>query len=576
MDWLVLISIGILLIVIVSGRMKPATAFSSLAVIYLTCNLVTLPTFLNSFTNPALATLVLLLILSLVFERANLLEKLASKLLRGGEKFALIKLLITTSTLSAFLNNTAVVSTLLSHVAKQTSISPSRLLIPLSYASILGGITTLIGTSTNLVVNSFMINAGLPELTLFQFSQVGIPIAIISLIALYFAARLLPKSNETEQQENQNQYFLTAKVEPNSPLINKTIEANKLRNLEGLYLVEIERNNTLISPVAPNERIQQNDLLMFSGEISKASALQNFEGLTIGDQKVTQVFNNNLVEVIISNQSELAGKTLQSVDFRTMFNAAVIGIRRGDKKLKGQLGRIPLKVGDSLLITAGANFKNHRNLDRNFHILTKDHYQPQINTLVSSMAVLGFIGVLILSLMQILPLFTGLLLLLGILIGSKVLSLSEVRRRFPFEHIVIIGSALIIAQGLQQSGAAHHITHLMRYLLEGRDVYFTLIILYLMTWGLTEIITNNAAAALSFPIALSIAQSLQLDPFPFIMTVAFAASACFLIPFGYQTHLMVYSAGRYTIKHFLKVGSIISLVYFLCTINLVYFVYISP
>lgn len=549
-------------------------AFPGLAIIYLGTRVVSVDQFLGAFSNSALATLTLLLLVSIVFERSKLLEKLSAKLVQGGERKALAKLLITTSTLSAFLNNTAVVATFLSHISKQKQIPASRLLLPLSYASILGGITTLVGTSTNLVVNSFMISAGLPELGLFEMSTIGVPVALACLACLFVARRLLPQNHGSEKVSEESSYFLTAQVNPNSSLIGHSIEQNQLRQLDGLYLVEIERQGECIRPVSRNEIIYPNDLLIFSGEVSKAASLQQFDGLTIGDDAASNTFSNNLVEVIISNQSELAGKTLQSVDFRTMFNAAVIGIHRGDKRLQGQLGRITLRVGDALLLATGHDFKNHHNLDRNFHLLGGEPLQPPISTCKSNIIALAFIAVLGLAAFQIMPLFTGLLLLLCGLVVSQNLTIGEIRRRFPFEYIAIIGSALVIASGLSNSGAAALITHGLSSLYQGHSPLVAMIMLYLMTWALTEAVTNTAAAALAFPIAITTAESFGLPAMPFILTIAFAASACFIFPFGYQTHLMVYSAGRYTPKDFVRVGSLLSIVYGALVINLTHYFYI--
>ncbi|SBT18939.1 Sodium-dependent dicarboxylate transporter SdcS [Marinomonas gallaica] len=569
LDWSVLISIVALLVCVASGRVKPMYAFPVLAIIYLVFDIVPTDNFLNAFTNPALATLVLLLMVSLAFERSRLLETLANQLLKGSERKALAKLLITTSTLSAFLNNTAVVATFLSHIAKQKHIAPSRLLMPLSYASILGGITTLIGTSTNLVINSFLISAGLPEFGLFELSKIGIPVAVICLLCLFVFRHLLPQHQHDRETSSENNYFLTAQVTSDSNLIGRSIEQNQLRQLDGLYLIEIERQGELIRPVSPSEMIHEHDVLIFTGEITKVATLQHYPGLRVGDDSASKTLNNNLVEVVISNQSELAGKTLQSVDFRTMFNAAVIGIHRGDKRLPGQLGRIPLKVGDALLLATGEDFKNHRNLDRNFHLLS-GAVLPKVNTKTSTAIGMAFILVLTLAALQLMPLFTGLLLLLCGLLATKVLNLSEIRRRFPFEYIAIIGSALIIAKGLTESGAASLLTNAMTQLYQGHSPLIAMIVLYLMTWALTEAVTNTAAAALAFPIALTTAESFGLPPYPFILTITFAASACFILPFGYQTHLMVYSAGRYTPKDFVKIGSLLAIVYAITIITLLY------
>ena len=558
--WAVLLSITLLLVLLISGKIKPAIAFVSLAAGYLLVGFIDTSTLLVQYTNPALATLLLLLLVSLALERSPLLDWLSKHLLKGHPKLATARLMGSTAVLSAFLNNTAVVAAFLGAITRQQGIAPSRLLIPLSYASILGGITTLVGTSTNLVVNSFHLNASGSELGMFQFSLVGIPVALITLAVLLWRANALPHHRPEDTKEKLS-YFLAADVEAESPMIGQSIEQNGLRSLDGLYLLEIERQGRLISPVAPDEQLQADDTLVFTGEVSKVQALQRFPGLNLFGHQADNLLATNLVEVVISHESELAGKTLQDVDFRSMFSAGVVGIRRGDKRLEGQLGKIPLRVGDCLLLAVSADFRQHRNLDRNFHLLSGSFTRPQLSRKESLITLGGFAGVITLAAANWLPLFHGLLILLGALLLLKVISMAELRRRFPFELWLIIGSALAIAQALENSGAAALLAGGMQTIFSGYGIYAAFIGCYLLTLLLTETVTNNAAAALAFPIAWSTAHAFGADPLPFVMAVAYGASACFLIPFGYQTHLMVYSPGRYKITDFFKIGLPVSLTY---------------
>ncbi|WP_445004385.1 SLC13 family permease [Halomonas mongoliensis] len=560
LTWAVLLSIAGLLIVLISGRVRPAVAFVTLAGAYLLLGLVDTRTLLAQYTNPALATLLLLLLVSLALERTPLLEWLSNRLLSGPEGLATSRLMATSAVLSAFLNNTAVVAAFLGAISRQRRIAPSRLLIPLSYASILGGMTTLVGTSTNLVVNSFALSTTGQELGMFQFSLVGVPVALVTFMVLLWRARSLPH-HQPEATADKLAYFLAADLQADSPLVGRSIEENDLRSLDGLYLLELERQGRLISPVGPEEVLQAGDTLVFTGEVGKVQALQRFPGLKLFGHHADDLLATNLVEVVVSHESELAGQTLQEVDFRSMFNAGVVGIRRGGKRLEGQLGKIPLRVGDCLLLAAGSDFRQHRNLDRNFHLLSGGMTRPRLNRAESILTLLGFATVISLAALEWLPLFHGLLLLMAGLLAGKVLSPAELRRRFPFELWLIIGSALAIAQGLEYSGGAALLAQGMQTLFAGHGVYAAFIGCYLLTLLLTETVTNNAAAALAFPVAWTTAQAFGADPMPFIMAVAYGASACFLIPFGYQTHLMVYSPGRYRISDFLRIGLPVSLAY---------------
>lgn len=558
--YLTLASIALLLGLLIHGRWSAPVLFTLWAVGYHLAGLTDQKTLLASYTNTALLTVVLLLLVSLVLERSVLIERITQRVLRGPEAWASFKLMGTTAVLSAFLNNTAVVGLLMSSIARQKVIAPSRLLIPLSYAAILGGITTLVGTSTNLVVNAFAIDNQLPPIGMFQFSWVGVPVALACITVMLLTADWLPTHlpGETEQQQP---YFLEARVAPAAPVIGRSIETNGLRHLDGLFLLEIERHGHLISPVGPDEVLQAGDVLLFTGDVGKFQALNHVQGLEVFGTRSDTLLNANLVEVVVASTSELAHKTLREVDFRTMFDAGVVGIRRGDKRLTGQLGRIPLKVGDALLLAVSADFAQHRNLDRNFHLLGDTLQRPRLSARQSGLALGAFALAITASVLEQVDLLTSLMLLMCLFLTTRLLTLSEVRRRFPFELLMVIGSALALAKGIESSGAAELLAGWMRWLFNGSGVLGALIGVYLLTLLLTELVSNNAAAALAFPIGLATAKAFGVDPTAFVLIVAYGASAGFLVPFGYQTHLMVMSPGRYRTVDFMRAGWPVSLTY---------------
>ncbi|TMW72624.1 SLC13 family permease [Thauera sp. UPWRP] len=566
--YLVLASIGLLLALLVSGRVAPAPLFVGWAVGFHLLGLVPQGQMLASYSNPALATLVVLLLVSLVLERSPLLDRLSDALLRGRPSLAVLRLSGLTTALSAFLNNTAVVGALLGTVARQRHVAPSRLLIPLSYASVLGGVTTLVGTSTNLVVNSFAIEAGLPAIGMFELTWVGVPIAIGCVLVLAFVSRLLP-DNDLAAGDALQRYFLEAKVVQGSPLIGKTIDENRMRGLDGLFLLEIERKGRLISPVGPGEVIEGGDVLIFTGEVDKVSALRDFRGLQVFGHGAEALLRSNLVEVVVTSESELINRTLKQVDFRTMFDAGVVGIRRGEREIGGQLGRVTIRAGDALLLAAGGDFAQHRNLDRNFVVVSGAPIRPRLTPMQSHLALSGFAVVVALSALEWVPLFSGLLVLAAILMGTRMLTMGEVRRRFPLELVLVIGSALTVARVLESSGAAALVASAIQFVFSDFGVWGAFVGVYLLTLLLTEVVTNNAAAALAFPIALAAAEAFGADAKPFVMIVCYGASACFLIPFGYQTHLMVFTPGRYRVMDFVRVGLPVSIVYSLIALVLV-------
>ena len=560
MDWIVLLTLPLLLLALASGRVAPAVAFFSVAVAFMLGGIVSTEAFLASFTNPALATLVVLLLVSAVIERSPLLYRLSNKILVGDEKRAFIRLTGISTLLSAFMNNTAVVSTFLATLTRQQKIAPSRLLIPLSYASILGGITTLIGTSTNLVVNSFVTSAGLPPLHMFQFSAVGIPVAVACLAVLYWRMRVLPV-NSNSSQDIKNTYFLTVEVLAEADIAGKSVADSGLKRLDDLYLVEIQRDNYLISPVRPEVRIRPGDQLVFSGSIEHIGGLQAFRGLKILGEHASDLLASNLVEAVIAHESDLVYRTLQEIDFRGRFNAGVVAIRRGNKRLTGHLGRTVLYVGDSLILAVGSHFAVQADLEKHFHILSTSYTPPRLTNRQGNRAIAGFFLAVLLETLNLLPLLHGLLLLLGAYLLAGYTSLGELRRRIPFELIAIIGSAIAIAKAMDNTGAAQLIGAFIHHVFQDKSVFIAFAGIYFMTLITTEIITNNAAAALAIPIALSTAQTLNANPLPFVMAVAYGASACFILPFGYQTHLMVYTPGRYTLGDYLRTGLPVSLTY---------------
>lgn len=564
----VLVSILALLVLLIRGRQSPAMLFALWAGAYFLLGLVDQKTFLASYANPALATLILLLLVSLALERSPVLDRLSAFLVNGRPFAAGLRLSLLTLPFSAFLNNTAVVGALLGVVTRQNRISPSKLLIPLSYASILGGVTTLVGTSTNLVVNSFAVKAGLPALGMFQLAWVGVPVALVCVVVMLTMIRWLPE--HANQRANGGQsYFLEARLLADSPLSGRSVEANGLRNLDGLFLVEVLRAGRLISPVGPEEILAAGDILIFSGETEKVQALRGVQGLEVFGTNANHLLRDNLVEAVISNQSELDNKTLREVDFRSMFDAAVVGIRRGERRLTGQLGRIPLRVGDCLLLAVGPDFHLHRNIDRNFHVLDGSLLRPRLSNRQNWVALSGFAAVILCSALGLLPLFSGLMLLMFGLLVSGALSVADLRRRFPFDLYLTIASALTIAEVLERSGAAALVAGVLRDAFSAYGVTGALVGVYLVTVLLTELITNNAAAALAFPIGLSAAKAFGVDPTPFVMIVAYGASACFLLPFGYQTHLMVYSPGRYRMLDFIRTGLPVSVAYGVAVLLLV-------
>lgn len=557
--WLVLGSIVLLLALLISGRVQAFKAFVGLVFIYYLTGLLSLESMLGNFVNPALITLVTLLLVSQVLEKTQWVQWVGQKLFSRNLRTSIARMGLYVGGGSAMLNNTAVVATLMSSAGKSSDHPPSKLLIPLSYIAILGGTLTLIGTSTHLIINGFVVQAGLPELGMFDFIYVGgILLVAGSVLLMLLAPRLLPyiKQTNTETVE----YFIEAKLSPNSPLIGKTVQEANLRNLEELFLVQVVSTEGVFAPVSPNYRFTANDRLMFVGDIQAAPKLLLIEGLTLPGSHVKED-KNHFVEVVIAHTSTLLGSTVKEANFRNKFDAAVVAIRRGHETLNCRLSEVVLKAGDTLVLITGADFEKRENLERNFYFYSKVEIGQHLSEKQSLLVGIGFLSVIGLAALEWLPLIKGLFILLALFLMFKLTSFQELRRRLPFELFFIIGAALGIAGVMLDSGAANVLAESVLWLFSAWGIWGSFIGIYLLTVLLTELITNNAAAALGFPIALATSQMLDVSAWPFIMAVAYGASASFLTPYGYQTNLMVYTPGGYRFTDYIKMGLPVTILY---------------
>jgi di/tricarboxylate transporter len=549
----------------------PERVFGVLLLVLLFSGLTDSATVVNSFANQGLLTLILLMICSLAFEKTKLLRVVAKTIIRPSYLSTWLRLYGFTVLSSSLLNNTAVVSTLLAPLRNNSHHAASKLLLPLSYAAIFGGTLTLVGTSTNLIVNSMMLDASLPALHFFDFTAVGSMVVINCGIGLFILSRWLPDNPKNIVVASD--YFVDLKVSLDSSLIGKSIENNGLRNLESLFLVEILRAGRLISPVAPHEVIEPNDRLIFSGDIKKVTLLSQFDGLTLFADK-NGLPLNNLSEVIIRPDSVLVGKTLKNAGFRALFDAAVVGARRDGDTLSGKLGDAVLRAGDYLTLAMGDDFKSRRNISKNFYIVSDVETEQLLSGYKEKLAIGGFFAAIALSALGWVSLFKGLVLLLGLLLLTGSLNANEVMQRLPRQIWLIIGSALVLSQALTTSGALNGLKEWIVLHHDSFTPLMGLMVIYVCTWFLTELVTNNAAAALMFPIGLSLSYSLGVDPKAFLLTVAFGASASFMSPYGYQTNLMVYSAGGYRLGDFVKVGLPISLIYGITVVGMLNLFYL--
>ncbi|WP_122054704.1 SLC13 family permease [Vibrio sp. Evd11] len=551
------ILLGIITCLLVT-RIKPSFIFAGAAFIAFMAGMIDLSSLANNFTNSSLLTLILLILASSALEKTRLISWVSRNISEGRLGTVVAKLGISTALLSSFTNNTAVVVSLIGAIKRNQQHAPSKLLIPLSYAAILGGTLTLIGTSTNLIINSFVEDAGLPSLNFFTPTLIGLAVLVGGVLILIPLSYFLPSYDDGSQDDLP--YFLEARVEPGSPLVGRSVSQNNLRALRKLFLAEVIRDGETTASIDPDFILQARDRLLFCGDVESVATLQEIQGLTLFGQH--HLNGQSFVEVVVSSSASFCNKTLKTSQFRDRFDAVVVAIRRGHERLEGGLGNITLTAGDTLILVPGKRFEEQRQQHNKEFVLMNDlDSSAKLDADKSTFVLLGFASVIGLALAEVVPIIKGLAGFLLLLVAFGVVQLGELRRRFPVDIVVIVGSALSIAQLMISSGLSERMGLMFMEAFNGWGVFGALVATYFMTLVLTELVTNNAAAALSFPIGYSMAIGYGVDPMPFIMAVLFGASASFISPYGYQTNLLVYSVGNYHLTDYLRIGIPISIVY---------------
>jgi len=563
------ISLGLLLLVILSLIFldyRPSKVFAAALVASMAAGTVTINQVISNASNDAVVTLILLLVGSSAIDKTSSLKKIGRRILTESYIFSYWRIVLLCSLCSTILNNTAVVATLLSTIRNNTYHAPSKLLIPLSFATIFGGTMTLIGTSTNLIVNSMWVGEGNKSLGFFEFTMIGAVITVSCLLVLFVLTPLLPEINL--RKKSVKEYFIEARVSRDSTLIGKSIHENRLRSLHSLFLVEIIRNNRMISPVTPSEVIEADDSLVFVGDVKAINELQDFNGITLfaGENGLLQ---QNLVEVVIANRSNIIGTTLKQAGFRDRFDAAVVAMQRDGESVSGKLGEVMLQEGDNLVLAVGPDFTNRHNISKNFFLLSDIKLFDSLSGRKEIATIGGFLIAITLAAVQILPLLDSLIYYLAFLLFGGILTVNEIRQKFPIDLWVILTSAMTLGTGLMHSGILGDFINHYHNIFSQLSPFWLLASIYLLTMILTELITNAAAAALTFPIGYGLAQAMGIDPLPVVLTIAYAASASFLLPYGYQTNLMVFNSGGYRLKHFFRVGLGITITYSVVVLGMI-------
>jgi di/tricarboxylate transporter len=516
------------------------------------------------FSNQSMATVGALLILSAALRDTGAVEAFFGRIFgrSRSEVAGLARMMAPVAAVSAFLNNTAIVAMMTPVVidwSRRNRSSPARFLIPLSYAAILGGVVTLIGTSTNLTVNGLMIQNGMRPMSFFELAPAGLPVCAAGLAyMLLFAPRLLPDRRDPSDEagEHRREYTVAMVVEPKSPLVGQAVEEGGLRHLPGLFLVEIDRAARVITPVAPDEVIREADRLVFVGVVETIVDLQKMRGLapdSHGNDAPIGRPDRRLTEAVISPSSPLVGQSIRDANFRTVYDAAVIAVHRNGVRVGGKIGEVVLEPGDTLLMQTAPGFvRVHRN-SPDFYLVSEvsDSEPPRFDRARIALGVLGLMVFVVW--MEWLPISVASFLAAGALIATRCTSAARARAAVDWPLLVMIAASIGLASAIEKTGAAAAIAHAI--VSSGSfGPTATLAVTYFATVALTEVVNHNAAAALMFPVGVAAAGDLGVDPRAFVIAITVAASCAFATPFGYTTHLIVYGPGGYRYSDFVRIG----------------------
>lgn len=570
--WLAGLTLVGLIGALVFSRVNATVLFLIAALFCLISGLVNIDTFWSKTTNEGLVTLVLLILCAVALERLPWLGMLSRTVDSPRLSWSIAKIVAIAAPMSAVLNNTAVVAGLANVLRRSEFHASSRLLLPLSYAAILGGTLTLIGTSTNLIVSSFLEDRRGVGLGFGDFFVISAPVVLFVGLLLVVLARRLPTRENFEAIETE--YTLEAEVDSEGALVGRTVEEAGLRALETLYLAEILRDGRKIKPVSPTDILLSGDRLVFTGDVSDVARIDHVEGLSTFAKR-EGLMQSELTEVLVAPGSILNGRSAKSLGFRARFNAAIVAVQRDGKHVEGRLGELPLSAGDLLVLATGDDFAERKNLSRNFIVLSESLDVRLMDPTAGFLATAALFAIIALAAWGAIPLSLGLLFLLVGFWAADVVSVDDLRRRFPFDIWILVSSALVVADAMVESQFVESVVGSAMPMLSGSAPFLGLVIIFVLTLILTELITNNAAAALMFPVGYALAEASGVDVMPFALAVAFAASGSFLTPYGYATNLIVQNIAGYTRGDYLRFGYPITLAYTVGVLAMLHTVYFA-
>jgi di/tricarboxylate transporter len=579
MTWESWLALGVVVLMVVAlARNLPADVILVGAVtVFMTAGLFSerFPTparLVAGMGNEALVTVAVLYVVVAGLVRTGAMDLLTKPLLGRPRNVldAQVRLMLPTAGLSAFLNNTPIVAMFLPVVrdlCKRTGISPAKLFMPLSFATILGGTCTLIGTSTNMVVYGLLVaETGDPgALSMFEPARVAFPVAVVGLLFLFTVGRwLLPDRKPAfTAGSDTREYTVEMLVEAGSPIVGQTIEEAGLRGLPGMFLVEIDRGGEVLPAVASTDVLHAGDRLVFAGVVDSVLDLQRIRGLRPATDQVSKLESPRshrcLVEAVVSSHCPLLGQTIRDGRFRSVYNAAIIAVARAGTRIPKKIGDIVLLAGDTLLLETHASFPLQMRNSRDFFLVSRVEDSTPPSHERAWIAILILLGMVTSAGLGWLTMMHAGLLAAAAMVVTGCCNPGTARRSIDWGVLITIASAFGVGETMRTTGLASWIAEGSVGLV-GDHPWAVLAVVYATTMVLTEFLTNNATAALMYPIAMATARSMGLPIEPFLVAIMIAASCGFATPFGYQTNLMIYGPGGYRFADFLRVGVLLDLV----------------
>jgi len=574
--WISLGTVVAVLLFLALGSIPPYLVILGGLVLLLVTGIIPPSAALAGFSNEGVLTVAALFVVAAGLSETGVVSWGIQRLL-GHPRSTLgaqARVILPVTTASAFLNNTPIVAMLMpviSDWSRRIKVSVSQLLIPLSYAAILGGLCTLIGTSTNLVVHGLLLDSGRAGLSFFEIARVGLPCAVIGVAYLLLFGRFLLPTREDalHEVEDSREYTLEMVVEPGGVLVGKTISQAGLRHLPGVYLMEIHRRGRVRAVVGPEERLDADDQLIFVGMVDSVVDLQKTPGLRPATEQLFKLDKPRserwFVEAVISHSCPIVGRTIREGKFRNRYNAVIIGVARNGQRINKRIGDIVLQPGDVLLLEALPAFVQQQRNSNDFYLVSRieNASPPRHNR-----------GWVVLSIIfaMVVTAATGLLTMLQAAVGAAALMLitrctseEAARRRVDWQLLIAIAASFGLGNALAISGAAAAIANsLLAY--GGSNPMLALAAIYGITMALSGMITNNATAVVMFPIAIATATELGVNYMPFAVVVMIGSSASFATPLGYQTNLMVWGPGGYRFRNFIRIGLPLSLLLWIVTV----------